>query len=182
METARAFYELQDSLVDDQKGSRILLQPEMKNLNPVRNILNLSFDCLPRHLKNCFLSCSMFPENHLLKRKLLIRLWIAEGFAVERGSSTAEEVAEGYLMELIRQSMLQVEEKNHFGRVMYCRMHNLVRELAVSLSERRSFTVFIRITGGKGWSMLMPVACLFSNAAMILDSTLIYHGYDLYSI
>nr|CAD1840385.1 unnamed protein product [Ananas comosus var. bracteatus] len=109
------------------------------SLNTVRNILNLSFDCLPRHLKNCFLSCSMFPEDHRLKRKRLIKLWIAEGFAVERGSSTAEEVAEGYLMELIRRSMLQVEERNHFGRVKHCRMHDLIRELAISLSEKEKF-------------------------------------------
>nr|CAD1840384.1 unnamed protein product [Ananas comosus var. bracteatus] len=110
-----------------------------RSLNPVRNILNLSFKCLPRHLKNCFLSCSMFPEDQLLKRKRLIRLWIAEGFAVERGSSTAEEVAEGYLEELIHRTMLQVEEKNHFGRLKYCRMHDLIRELAVSLSEKEKF-------------------------------------------
>ncbi|XP_020092138.1 disease resistance protein RPM1-like [Ananas comosus] len=110
-----------------------------QSLGPVRNILNLSFNYLPKYLKNCFLSCSMFPEDHLLQRKRLIRLWIAEGFAVERGSSTAEEVAEGYIVELIRRSMLQVEEWNHFGRVKYCRMHDLVRELAVSLSEREKF-------------------------------------------
>ncbi|XP_020093085.1 disease resistance protein RPM1-like [Ananas comosus] len=110
-------------------------------LDPVRNILNLSFNYLPKYLRNCILSCSMFPEDFLLKRKRLIRLWIAEGFAVERGSRTAEEVAEGYLVELIHRNMLQVEERNHFGRVKYCRMHDLVREFAVSLSKKEKFHV-----------------------------------------
>ncbi|VAI69012.1 unnamed protein product [Triticum turgidum subsp. durum] len=44
---------------------------------------------------------SLFPEDYLLKRKQLVRLWIAEGFIEGRGESTLEEVAEGYLKELI---------------------------------------------------------------------------------
>ncbi|OAY64080.1 Disease resistance protein RPM1 [Ananas comosus] len=117
------------------------------SLDPVRNTLNLSFNYLPKYLRNCFLSCSMFPEDCLLRRKGLIRIWIAEGFAAERGSSTAEEVAEGYLMELIRRSMLQLVERNHFGRVKFCRMHDLVCELAVSLSKNEKFHIIYEDNG-----------------------------------
>nr|XP_010942930.2 disease resistance protein RPM1-like [Elaeis guineensis] len=111
------------------------------NLENVKRVLNLSYNYLPRYLKNCFLHCSMFPEDHVLQRKRLMRLWVAEGFVEERGSSTMEEVAEDYLKELIHRCMLQVVKRNEFGRIKHCRMHDVVRELAVSLSKKENFSV-----------------------------------------
>ncbi|XP_026657006.2 disease resistance protein RPM1-like [Phoenix dactylifera] len=113
------------------------------NLDNVKHVLNLSYNYLPRYLKNCFLHCSMFPEDHVLQRKRLMRLWVAEGFVEERGSSTIEEVAEDYLKELIHRCMLQVVERNQFGRIKHCRMHDLVRELAVPLSKKENFSAVL---------------------------------------
>ncbi|XP_038978646.1 disease resistance protein RPM1-like [Phoenix dactylifera] len=113
------------------------------NLDHVKHVLNLSYNYLPRYLKNCFLHCSMFPEDHVLQRKRLMRLWVAEGFVEERGSSTMEEVAEDYLKQLIHRCMLQVVDRNEFGRIKHCRMHDFVRELAVSLSKKENFSAVL---------------------------------------
>ncbi|XP_078156555.1 disease resistance protein RPM1-like [Carex rostrata] len=113
------------------------------NLDPLKNILNLSFKRLPKYLKNCFLHCSLFPEDFPLPRKKLLRLWIAEGFIQQKGRSTLEEVAEGYLMELIHRSMLQVVETNYSGRVKRCQMHDTLRELAISLCKRENFGLIL---------------------------------------
>nr|XP_029116448.1 disease resistance protein RPM1-like [Elaeis guineensis] len=113
------------------------------DLDHVKRVLNLSYLYLPRYLKNCFLHCSMFPEDDVLQRKRLMRLWVAEGLVEERGSSTMEEVAEDYLKELVHRCMLQVVETNEFGRIKHCRMHDIVRELAVSLSKKENFSVVI---------------------------------------
>jgi disease resistance protein RPM1 len=43
------------------------------SLGPLKNILILSFNYLPRYLKNCFLYCGLFPEDSQLKRKKLVR-------------------------------------------------------------------------------------------------------------
>ncbi|BBH08723.1 NB-ARC domain-containing disease resistance protein [Prunus dulcis] len=48
-------------------------------LERVQNILFLSFDDLPYPLKHCFLYCSLFPEDYLIRRKRLIRLWMLKG-------------------------------------------------------------------------------------------------------
>ncbi|KAB2633229.1 disease resistance protein RPM1-like [Pyrus ussuriensis x Pyrus communis] len=107
-------------------------------LEPMSSILLLSFNNLPNRLKPCFLYCALFPEDYLIKRKRLIRLWIAEGFVEPIDGVTPEEVAEGYLVELIVRSMLQVE-KNEAGRLRACKMHDLVRELALSTSKKKKF-------------------------------------------
>ncbi|XP_073009561.1 disease resistance protein RPM1-like [Typha latifolia] len=106
------------------------------SLEDLRNVLYLSYKDLPAYLKSCFLYCSMFPEDYLLSKKRLIRLWIAEGFVQERGSNTLEEVAEDYLNELIKRSMLQVVEMNNKRRF---RMHHLMRELALFVSAEATF-------------------------------------------
>ncbi|KAJ3677554.1 hypothetical protein LUZ60_003278 [Juncus effusus] len=82
----------------------------------------------------------MFPEDYTMRRSRLVRLWIAEGFIEEeRGLSNLEEIAEGYLSELVQGCLLQLVEKNSFGRVRLCKMHDIVRELAISLCRKENF-------------------------------------------
>ncbi|KAJ1422982.1 P-loop containing nucleoside triphosphate hydrolase, partial [Sesbania bispinosa] len=77
-------------------------------LDDIRKILSLSYNDLPYHLRPCLLYFGMYPEDYKIKSKRLIRQWIAEGFVKgERGMETLEKVAEGYLKELIRRSLVQ---------------------------------------------------------------------------
>ncbi|VAI69027.1 unnamed protein product [Triticum turgidum subsp. durum] len=124
--------------INSQLNWELINNPEFDH---IRNVFHLSFIYLPTHLKSCVLYCSLFPEDYILKRKQLVRLWIAEGFVQERGECTLEEVAEGYLKELTDRNMLQLIERNHFGRMKKFRMHDLVRELAVDLCKKNCFGV-----------------------------------------
>lgn len=124
--------------IHDQLDWELINNPSLEH---VRNILYLSYIYLPTYLKSCFLYCSLFPEDYLLKRKKLIRLLVAEGFIKGRGESTMEEVAGGYLEELVRRNLLQINERNSSGRMKSFRMHDIVRELAVDLCHRECFGV-----------------------------------------
>ncbi|KAJ1253752.1 hypothetical protein BS78_K198500 [Paspalum vaginatum] len=115
------------------------LPSELEKDAQVRGILNLSYYDLPGELRNCFLYCSMFPEDYPMPREKLVWLWIAEGFVVKKGDSTLEEVAEGYLMELIHRNMLQVVENDELGGVNTFRMHDILRELALTVSKVEMF-------------------------------------------
>ncbi|XP_020098968.1 disease resistance protein RPM1-like [Ananas comosus] len=104
----------------------------------VNSILKLSLDDIPHYLRNCFLYCCIFPEDYKIKRKRLITLWVAEGF-IEEKERTLEEVAEGYLNELVHRCLLQVVARNEFRRVSKCQMHDIVRVLALSKSKEENF-------------------------------------------
>ncbi|KAL5201018.1 hypothetical protein ABZP36_035372 [Zizania latifolia] len=119
-----------------------------ENLNQVERILNLSYKHLPNHLKNCFLYCALFPEDYLIHRKRLIRLWISEGFIEQKEACSLEDVAEGYLTELVQRSMLQVVSRNSFNRIQCLRMHDIVRELAILQSKKESFCIIYDDTYG----------------------------------
>ncbi|XP_010661781.1 probable disease resistance protein At1g58390 [Vitis vinifera] len=103
-------------------------------------ILALSYNDLPYYLKSCFLYCGIFPEDSEIKASKLIHLWIAEGFVQRRGIEKLEDIAEDYLYELIHRSMVQVARKKANGRVMSCRIHDLLRDLAIS--EARDAKLF----------------------------------------
>ncbi|KAL4185558.1 hypothetical protein AMTRI_Chr10g6570 [Amborella trichopoda] len=41
----------------------------------VAHVISFSYNDIPLHLKSCFLYCSLFPEDHTIKREMLISLW-----------------------------------------------------------------------------------------------------------
>ncbi|WCJ32738.1 Disease resistance protein RPM1 [Euphorbia peplus] len=113
---------------------------ELQNSGMHQNsILLLSYNDLPYNLKRCFLYCCLFPEDYEIKRMRLIRLWMAEGFVEHVRGATPEQVAEGYLLQLIRRNMLQAVERNSFGLPKACKMHDMLRELALSIAEKETF-------------------------------------------
>ncbi|CAL4994191.1 unnamed protein product [Urochloa decumbens] len=114
-------------------------QDELTNNDHVRAILNLSYHDLPGNLRNCFFYCSLFPEDHLMSRESLVWLWVAEGFVLQNEQSTPEEVADKYLRELIQRNMLEAVENDELGRVRTCKMHDLVRDLALSVAKEEKF-------------------------------------------
>lgn len=114
-------------------------QDQLTNNDHVRAILNLSYHDLPGNLRNCFFYCSLFPEDHLMSRESLVWLWVAEGFALQNEQSTPEEVADRYLRELIQRNMLEAVENDELGRVHTCKMHDLVRDLALSVAKEEKF-------------------------------------------
>ncbi|XP_039018950.1 disease resistance protein RPM1-like [Hibiscus syriacus] len=99
----------------------------------------LSYHDLSYTLKQCFLYCCIFPEDCKIKRKRLIRLWMAEGFVEPLKETLPEVVAERYLSELICRGLLQVERRNESGRPRALKMHDILREFAVSISKSIKF-------------------------------------------
>lgn len=115
------------------------LRGELAKNDHLRANLNLSYQDTPGELRNCFLYCCLFPEDHKLSRESLVRLWVAEGFAFPKEQSTAEEVADRYLRELIQRNMLEVVENDELGRVSTCKMHDLVRDLVLSIAKEEKY-------------------------------------------
>jgi len=127
---------IQRSLADELK--------ENVRLNSIEKILLLSYHDLPYSLKSCFLYFSIFPESHLIDKMRLIRLWIAEGFVKEKEGMVLEEVAEGYLYELLNRSLIQVAGTTSEGRIKTCRIHDLLREIIISKSRDQNFVTIAR--------------------------------------
>jgi disease resistance protein RPM1 len=72
----------------------------------------------------------------------VIRQWIAEGFVKEEKEKTLEEVAEGYLAELIHRSLDQVSLLRIDGKAKGCRVHDLTRDMIL---EKMRILIFASI-------------------------------------
>ncbi|KAK9088023.1 hypothetical protein Syun_030417 [Stephania yunnanensis] len=105
----------------------------------LHNIIDLSYDDLPYHLKSCILYTSLFPEDFRIKRRRLIDLWIGEGYIRQEGEETLHEAAENALMELISRGMVQAVEMSSLGRVKSCRLHDVLRDFSIVKATEACF-------------------------------------------
>ncbi|KAG6530856.1 hypothetical protein ZIOFF_004617 [Zingiber officinale] len=92
--------------------------------NGIMSELQLSYQYLPPHLKQCFEFCSLFPKNYRFSESELIGLWMAEGFIEPQESIRMEELASNYFHELVNRSFFQKSKDRDFI------MHNLIHDLA----------------------------------------------------
>eukprot|EP01018_Ginkgo_biloba_P008400 Gb_25799 [translate_table: standard] len=127
--------------------------------NDIRPILRLSYDALPAYLKQCFVYCSAFPEDSEIDVEYLSNLWIAEGFIQTENKEDLMDVALSYVNELTDRCLIEVSERFEgfperlayaeqikFSFEKYMRMHDLLRDLSLSLANENK-CVF---DGGKG--------------------------------
>ncbi|XP_050208648.1 disease resistance protein RPM1-like [Mercurialis annua] len=119
----------------------------------LRSILSLSYNDLPYYLKYCLMYFSIFPADDSIEHARLVRLWIAEGFVKEKEGMTLEEVAEGYLNELIKRSLVQVVDTTTDGRVKTCRVHDILLEMIILKSRDQDFAA---IANEQSVTMMWP--------------------------
>nr|XP_009388340.1 PREDICTED: putative disease resistance RPP13-like protein 1 [Musa acuminata subsp. malaccensis] len=109
-------------------GSEIWqLQQDEEGVLPV---LQLSYQCLPSHLKRCFVFCSLFLKDRQFDERDLIRLWMAEGYVAQNNNMTMEDTGSRYFLDLVNRSFFQ--EAPVGSKYV---MHDLIHDLAQFISE-----------------------------------------------
>ncbi|XBI76744.1 hypothetical protein VPH35_069943 [Triticum aestivum] len=110
-----------------------------RSLEAIRRMVTLSYNYLPSHLKSCFLYLSIFPKDFEIKRRRLVERWIAEGFIRTIRGVSAEDIGNSYFNELINRSLIQPSRVNVEGIVKSCRVHDIVRDVMISISSDENF-------------------------------------------
>ncbi|KAL6908141.1 hypothetical protein ACP4OV_002311 [Aristida adscensionis] len=103
----------------------------------LRGALYLSYDQLPHKLKQCFLYFALYPEDWEMVREDLVGLWVAEGLVEKQENRLLEDIAEEYYYELISRNLLQPAPRSY--NQVFCKMHDLLRQLANHLSKEECF-------------------------------------------
>jgi hypothetical protein len=106
-----------------------------QNENDILPTLKLSYDHLPSHLKHCFAYCSLFPKDYMINKSTLIQLWMAQGFIkLSDQNRCLEDVGHEYFMDLLWRSFFQEAEMDEFGDIIKCKIHDLMHDLAISVT------------------------------------------------
>ncbi|XP_073121158.1 putative late blight resistance protein homolog R1A-3 [Henckelia pumila] len=117
-----------------------------ENLNSIINsedkekcleILYLSYNNLPIHLKPCFLYLAMAregPDIHDIPS--LIKIWVSEGFLKPISDKSLEEAANEYITDLIDRNLIFVRSRGDLGELHRCGIHDLLRDLCLREAQK----------------------------------------------
>ncbi|CDP12384.1 unnamed protein product [Coffea canephora] len=115
----------------------------------VSAILELSYADLPLNLKCCFLYLSLFPEDLMQKRDAENLEETAAYYVEQLFSRNMVQVAETAVDERIKRNMVRVAETAVDERIKSCRVHDLLRELAISKAKEENFFQIHEIRDGE---------------------------------
>ncbi|KAG2562905.1 hypothetical protein PVAP13_8KG301500 [Panicum virgatum] len=119
--------------LNENISAELEMNPE---LGMIRTVLGKSYDGLPYELKSCFLYLSIFPEDHTISQRRLVRRWAVEGYSSERRGKSSNAIAETYFIELKNRSMILPSQQSVYSRksIDSCKVHDLIRDIAISKS------------------------------------------------
>ncbi|KAM7474143.1 hypothetical protein LguiB_021386 [Lonicera macranthoides] len=161
----------------------------------VMGILKLSFNHLPSpSIKQCFAYCSIFIKDQIIEKEQLIQLWMALGFLQfdDFGSSkkVMEDVGNQFFNDLVRNSLFQDVTKDRHGDIVDCKMHDLVHDLAQSVSKSECFCLdndslvnkipqvrhlALYSSGEAIWTALSKEKARYLHT-LFLDDSILYHS------
>ncbi|KAM3358999.1 hypothetical protein P3S68_021932 [Capsicum galapagoense] len=109
-----------------------------------RAIIEHSYLNLPYHLRSCFLYFGAFLEASAINVSELTRLWISEGFIKSCESKSLEDIAVGYLDNLIRRNLVTVARRSSGGKVNACHVHDLLHDFCKERSKEENLLLLTR--------------------------------------
>nr|UBY06880.1 NBS-LRR disease resistance protein [Dasypyrum villosum] len=155
--------------LDKHVGSQSMLSDE------IEVSLYLSYDELPHRLKQCFLYYALYVEDSIIEREEVTWLWIAEGFIEEQQGQLLEDIAEEYYYELIHRNLHELIYRNllqpdtSYFDMSYCKMHDLLRQLALNISREECFIGDVETLRGENMSKLRRVTAVTKKDMLVLS-------------
>ncbi|WVZ48896.1 LOW QUALITY PROTEIN: hypothetical protein U9M48_000290 [Paspalum notatum var. saurae] len=112
--------------------------------NIVMRILSFSYYDMPSHLRTRLLYLTAFLEDSVIRKDVLVWMWVAEGFVHEEQGIWLFETGEGYFNDLINRSLIQSMESNSGdGTILGCRVHDMVLNFIRSMAREENFLTIL---------------------------------------
>ncbi|XP_037429953.1 putative disease resistance protein RGA1 [Triticum dicoccoides] len=126
-------------------------------LSDTMDALWWSYQSLNPDIRRCFEFCNIFPRRSKLRKDELVHLWIAQGFVKSScATEDMEDVAEGYIQELVSCSFLQPEVDDS-SEEEYFTIHDLLHDLLAKVAGSECFRIEnTRSHRGEGWDEEVP--------------------------
>nr|XP_048325954.1 putative disease resistance protein RGA3 [Ziziphus jujuba var. spinosa] len=100
------------------------------------------YDLSPRE-RRCFSYCSVFPKDFEFWRAHLIEMWMSQGYL--NGSQNPEEEGEKCFQILTMRSFFQDFGVGFDGRIVSCKMHDILHDFAQFLTRNECSTMRVQV-------------------------------------
>uniref|UniRef100_A0A803LMD2 NB-ARC domain-containing protein n=1 Tax=Chenopodium quinoa TaxID=63459 RepID=A0A803LMD2_CHEQI len=118
--------------------------------NDIMPVLKLSYQQLESPLKSCFAYCALFPKDFVIEKKLLLSLWMAQGYNVPLDDGQRmEDAAEEYFSILLRRCFFQDVEHDDYGEILSCKIHDLMHDIAQKVAGKEIVCIADSLTDFK---------------------------------
>ncbi|KAM3267297.1 putative late blight resistance protein R1B-23 [Capsicum chacoense] len=123
-----------------------------------RAIIEQSYQILPYHLRSCFLFFGAFQEDRVIHVTAITWLWISQGFVKSCEGKSLEDIAQGYLENLIGRNLVMGTKRSSRGKTKACRIHDLLHDFCKERAKEENFLLWIKRNENAG-----PSSCFDSH-------------------
>ncbi|KAI4989518.1 hypothetical protein ZWY2020_036835 [Hordeum vulgare] len=120
-------------------GSHLREKHGDANFTELRKVLMHNYDSLSVYAMTCLLYLGVFPNNRPLKRKVIIRRWLAEGYARSDSLHSEEDIADETFKALLDRNIIQSIDTRNNGQVKTCMTHGIMHEFVLHKSMSQGF-------------------------------------------
>ncbi|KAL4621619.1 hypothetical protein ACB092_06G242200 [Castanea dentata] len=103
--------------------------------------LLLSYYDLPSPFRRCFSYCAFFPKDYFFSTDELVFMWMAQGYINSKENMEMEIKAREYFESLAMLSFFQDFVKDNGGKIIKCKMHDIVHDFAQLMTKNECFTI-----------------------------------------
>ncbi|KAG8090326.1 hypothetical protein GUJ93_ZPchr0011g28927 [Zizania palustris] len=104
----------------------------------LKRMLLDSYDSLSGYTLSCLLYLGIFPNDRPLKKKVVTRRWLAEGYARSDSLCSEEDIADENFSKLVDRNIIKIFDTRNNSEVKTCKSHGIMHEFVLhkALAQR----------------------------------------------